>query len=274
MTQLESLPSSPPPAEASPHLNGTALLWRDYKSTNDITARNQLIETYLPLADRYAKITAAKMPSEVDKESLVSAATLGLIDAIQAFDPEKGVRFETFCVPRIRGSMIDEMRRMDWVARTSRAVERRMQDAETKLMQVFGRKTNLFELQEHLEMSDQIFTHKSANAHAPGVGSLDEIMFGKIGSKATSLSDTISDKRAEEVERKTLHLDLLRNLFRGLNKKERLLMILYYYEGLPMGEIGKHLGLSQPRISQIHAEIIEMIQEKDLYHRTVSEGES
>src|SRR5688500_795456 len=128
-------------------------LWRDYKTEPTIDLRNQLVEKYLPLVKYNAERIWARLPDGVDLDDLISAGIFGLMDAIEAFDLTRGVKFETYCVPRIRGAMLDELRTMDWVPRLVRSKASKMEEARKTLEAALGRHPTEIELSTHMEIS-------------------------------------------------------------------------------------------------------------------------
>src|SRR3984893_2274530 len=134
-------------------------LWRDYRSHPSIEMRNQLVELYLPLVKYNAERIWSRLPDGVDLDDLISAGVFGLMDAIEAFDLERGVKFETYCVPRIRGAMLDELRTMDWVPRLVRSKASKMEEARKSLEASLGRPPRPDEMAERLSVSLEEF-HK------------------------------------------------------------------------------------------------------------------
>src|SRR5919202_404 len=128
-------------------------LWRDYKAGPSLELRNQLVELYLPLVKYNAERIWARLPEGVDLDDLISAGVFGLMDAIDAFDLERGVKFETYCAPRIRGAMLDELRTMDWVPRLVRSRAHKMDGATKQLEVELGRSPTNEEIARRLKIS-------------------------------------------------------------------------------------------------------------------------
>ncbi|MFG0294950.1 MAG: FliA/WhiG family RNA polymerase sigma factor [Maioricimonas sp. JB045] len=231
-------------------------LWADYKrdQTNQ-ELRNRLIEQYFPLVRFNAERVWAKLPDGVDLNDLISAGVFGLMDAIEAFDLERGVKFETYCVPRIRGAMLDELRTMDWVPRLVRSKASKLEAARKELEAKVGRPPTDLELAEKLEMSPEEFEKLKSEANAVNLVSLNKKWYETDSYKDVREIDIIEDTKGEDPTRGIQKRDLMRLVTRGLNRNERLIIILYYYEELTMKEIGQTLGLSESRVSQMHSSI-------------------
>src|SRR5712675_2443722 len=149
-------------------------LWHEYRAHPTIDLRNQLVELYLPLVKYNAERIWARLPEGVDLDDLISAGVFGLMDAIDAFDLERGVKFETYCVPRIRGAMLDELRTMDWVPRLVRSKHTRMEETRKALEAQHGRPPTDAELAERLGLPPQEFEKMAVDANAVGLISLNK----------------------------------------------------------------------------------------------------
>ena len=236
-------------------------LWLTYKQ--DIanqTLRNALIERFLPLVRYNAERVWAKLPDGVDLNDLISAGVFGLMDAIEAFDLERGVKFETYCVPRIRGAMLDELRTMDWVPRLVRSKASKLNEAMKTLEAKLGRTPTEVELAERLEMSVADLEKMVTEANAVGLISLDKKWYETDSYKDVREIEILEDKKGEDPTRRIQKGDLMRLVTKGLNRNERLIIILYYYEELTMKEIGATLDLSESRVSQMHSSIVQRLQ--------------
>jgi len=238
-------------------------LWADYKQdqTNQ-ELRNRLIEQYFPLVRFNAERVWAKLPDGVDLNDLISAGVFGLMDAIEAFDLERGVKFETYCVPRIRGAMLDELRTMDWVPRLVRSKASKLEAARKELEAKVGRPPTDLELAEKLEMSPEEFEKLKSEANAVNLVSLNKKWYETDSYKDVREIDIIEDTKGEDPTRGIQKRDLMRLVTRGLNRNERLIIILYYYEELTMKEIGQTLGLSESRVSQMHSSIVARLKDQ------------
>jgi RNA polymerase sigma factor FliA len=235
-------------------------LWRDYRANPTIEQRNQLLENYLPLVKYNAERIWARLPDGVDLDDLISSGVFGLLDAIQAFDLERGVKFETYCVPRIRGAMLDELRTMDWVPRLVRSKSSKMEEARKSLEASLGRPPRPDEMCERLGVTLAEFSKMVSEATAVSQVSLNKKWYETDSYKDVREIDILEDKKAEDPTNRIQNRDLMRLVTRGLNRNERLIVILYYYEDMTMKEIGATLDLSESRVSQMHSSIVSRLQ--------------
>ena len=235
-------------------------LWKDYRANATIERRNQLIEHYLPLVKYNAERIWSRLPEGVDLDDLISAGVFGLMDAIDAFDLERGVKFETYCVPRIRGAMLDELRTMDWVPRLVRSKHSKLEEVRKALEAELGRPPRQEELAEKMGLTLEEFEKLSNDANAVGLVSLNKKWYETDSYKDVREIDILEDKKAEDPTRRLQNRDLMRLVTRGLNRNERLIIILYYYEEMTMKEIGSTLDLSESRVSQMHSSIVARLQ--------------
>jgi RNA polymerase sigma factor FliA len=233
--------------------------WRQYKKEPDQDLRNRLIEYYLPIVRFNAERVHAKLPTEVDVEDLVSAGMFGLIDALEAFDLDRGVKFETYCSPRVRGAILDELRSMDWVPRLVRNRSQRIQAAVKSLQSELGRVPSDREVAQRIGVSATEFTRMSRDSTAVSMTSLSRKAFGNDSSRDVSEIDVLKDDRAENPVQEIQKTDLKKLIQRGLTSTERLILILYYYEQMTMKEIGLTLDLSESRVSQMHSAIVDRL---------------
>jgi RNA polymerase sigma factor for flagellar operon FliA len=235
-------------------------LWRDYRALPSVDLRNRLVENYLPLVKYNAERIWSRLPEGVDLDDLISAGVFGLMDAIDAFDLERGVKFETYCVPRIRGAMLDELRTMDWVPRLVRSKASRLEDTRKTLEAELGRPPRGEELAARMGISLPDFEKLMNEASAVSLISLNKKWYETDSYKDVREIDILEDKKAEDPTRRLQNRDLMRLVTRGLNRNERLIIILYYYEEMTMKEIGTTLDLSESRVSQMHSSIINRLQ--------------
>jgi RNA polymerase sigma factor for flagellar operon FliA len=237
-------------------------LWREYRTAPTTELRNQLVELYLPLVKYNAERIWSRLPEGVDLDDLISAGVFGLMDAIEAFDLERGVKFETYCVPRIRGAMLDELRTMDWVPRLVRSKASRLEEARKELEAQLGRPPRPDEMASKLGVSLQEFDKMAGDATAVGLVSLNKKWYETDSYKDVREIDILEDKKAEDPTHRLQNRDLMRLVTRGLNRNERLIIILYYYEDMTMKEIGATLDLSESRVSQMHSSIVSRLQQQ------------
>ena len=238
-----------------------AVLWEVFiQDRSNQVLRNQLIEHYMPLVRYHGDKVWSRLPDEVELDDLVSAGVFGLMDAIDAFDLSRGVKFETYCVPRIRGAMLDELRNMDWVPRLVRARARKLTEASKGLSDRLGRQPTHDELAEHMGLSPTELERMMFDANAVNLVSLHKKWFETDGSKEINEIDLVEDQKGEDPTSRIQKADVMRLVTKGLNRNERLIMILYYYEELTMKEVGMTLDLSESRVSQMHTSIVERLQ--------------
>jgi RNA polymerase sigma factor for flagellar operon FliA len=230
--------------------------WKAYRKAKAGEARNRLVEHYLPIVKYTAERLYAKLPEEVDLNDLISTGIFGLMDAIGAFDPRRGVKFETYCAPRVRGAMLDELRSMDWVPRLVRSRGHKLNEAMHNLEARLGRRPDDGELAKKLRMSMKDFRKLQRDAHAVGLVSLSRKWFETDSRKDVREIDVLEDKRSDDPVRAAQRRDIKELVTRGLSRAERLIVILYYFEEMTMKEIGETLDLSESRVSQMHSAIL------------------
>ncbi|NLE36774.1 MAG: FliA/WhiG family RNA polymerase sigma factor [Pirellulaceae bacterium] len=235
-------------------------LWTEYKKNPNCELRNRLVEQYLPLVRYHGERVWSRLPQGVDLDDLISAGVFGLMDAIDAFDLERGVKFETYCVPRIRGAMLDELRNTDWVPRLVRSRARKIAEATKVLEDQYGRRPTEQELASHMGLSLAEVEKMLLDAKAVTQVSLNKKWSETEGAKEVGEIDVLEDQRGEDPTRRVQKNDLMRLVTKGLNRKERLIIILYYYEELTMKEVGATLDLSESRVSQMHSSLVERLQ--------------
>ncbi len=238
-----------------------AEVWQQFKKDpSRRELRNRLVEYYLPLVKYNGERIWSRLPDGVELDDLISAGVFGLMDAINAFDMGRGVKFETYCVPRIRGAMLDELRTMDWVPRLVRSKASKLNEALKSLEAGLGRTPNENELAEHMGMSVAEMEKMIADANAVGLISLNKKWYETDSYKDVREIDILEDKKGEDPTRRIQKSDLMRLVTKGLNRNERLIIILYYYEEMTMKEIGATLDLSESRVSQMHSAIVQRLQ--------------
>ncbi|TWT86537.1 RNA polymerase sigma factor FliA [Pseudobythopirellula maris] len=236
-------------------------LFKQYKADpGNKSLRNRLVENYIPLVKYNGERIWNRLPDGVELDDLISAGVFGLMDAINAFDLERGVKFETYCVPRIRGAMLDELRSMDWVPRLVRSKASKLNEGVKQLETKLGRSPTEIELAEKMEMSVPELEKMIREANAVGLISLNKKWYETDSYKDVREIDILEDKKGEDPTRRVQKSDLMRLVTKGLNRNERLIIILYYYEELTMKEIGATLDLSESRVSQMHSAIVQRLQ--------------
>lgn len=234
-------------------------LWAQYKGDGRQELRDRLILHYAPLVKYVAGRVAVGLPQNVEQSDLVSYGIFGLIDAIDKFDPERGFKFETYAISRIKGAILDELRSIDWVPRSVRAKARGIEKAYAKLEGELHRTPTDEELAHELEFSDDQLQATLAQISFVGLVALDEMLSvgGERGDGIT-LGDTIADARqgpvaAFEVEEMR---ELLAQAINRMPEREKTVVTLYYYEGLTLAEIGEILGVTESRVCQIHTKAV------------------
>ncbi len=235
-------------------------LWIEYKADpTKQELRNRLVERYLPLVKYNGERIWARLPEGVELDDLLSAGVFGLMDAIDAFDLSRGVKFETYCVPRIRGAMLDELRTMDWVPRLVRSKASKLNEALKNTEARLGRPPNEHELAAELGITVPELEKMILDANAVNLISLNKKWYETDSYKDVREIDILEDKKSEDPTRRVQKNDLMRLVTKGLNRNERLIIILYYYEELTMKEIGATLDLSESRVSQMHSSIVQRL---------------
>ncbi len=234
-------------------------IWRRFKATGNQALRNRLMEAYLPIVKYNAERICARLPNEVENDDLVSAGVFGLVAAIDSFDLGRGVKFETYCAPRIRGAMLDELRTMDWVPRLVRSRVAKLEEASRTLEAELGRSPSEGELARRLRLSSPELDKLMRDGTAVSVVSLSRKHYATDSNREVCEIDVLEDKRGADPLAETQKKDLKDLVTRGLNRAERLVLILYYYEAMTMKEIGAVLDLSESRVSQLHSAILERL---------------
>lgn len=227
--------------------------WKLWLERRDTRARDQIIVHYSPLVKFVAGRVGAGLPNSVDPGDLVSAGVFGLMDAVQRFDPERGVKFETFAVPRIRGAVFDGLRQLDWVPRSVRSRAREVESAFASLEAKLGRAPSDDELADALHISSEELEKWLVSIASTTVGPLDRAL--AAGAEPKSLMGETPDSPAAQVEDSEVRR-LVKGEVRRLPEREKLVMSLYYDEGLTLAEIGAVLGVTESRVSQIHTKAV------------------
>jgi len=227
--------------------------WQRWFDRRDPIARDRIIVHYSPLVKFVAGRVGAGLPNSVDPGDLVSAGVFGLIDAVERFDPARGVKFETFAVPRIRGAVFDGLRSLDWVPRSVRSRAREVESAFQELEGKLGRAPHDDELSTHLKITAAEFQKWLASIASTTVGPLDRALVA--GAEPRALTGDVPDSPQAQVEDNEVRR-LVRVELRRLPEREKLVLSLYYDEGLTLAEIGSVLGVTESRVSQIHTKAV------------------
>jgi RNA polymerase sigma factor for flagellar operon FliA len=250
-------PSSPVP-------DNLLALWREYHLTPTPTLRNALIERYAHLVRFAAERMHVKLPAEVDLDDLISAGTFGLMDAIEKFDLDRGVKFETYCGPRIRGAILDELRSMDFVPRLVRSRSGKLNRAVAALTAEFDRQPTDEEVRERLNVSPGEFAKIRGDGSAVGVVSLSRKLFETDSNKDFTEADSLRDPSPSPTAAPEDN-DALDRILRGLDRQKQLIVRLYFYQDMRMKEIGRTLGLSESRVSQILTNLMSQFRARFTY---------
>jgi RNA polymerase sigma factor for flagellar operon FliA len=235
-------------------------LWRRYKDEDDPRARERLVLAYAPLVKYVAGRMSSGLPAHVEEADLISYGLIGLISSIERFEPEREIRFETFAITRIKGSIIDELRSLDWVPRSVRAKAREIERANAKLEHQLRRAPNDAEMAEALETTVEEFQESLVKISNSSVVALDELWtVSDASGDQVSLLDTIQDPTAVDPAQEmdlTDMKDRLADAIARLPEREKLVVALYYYENLTLREIGEVLGVTESRVSQLHTKAV------------------
>jgi RNA polymerase sigma factor for flagellar operon FliA len=235
-------------------------LWRKYRANGDERARERLVVAYSPLVKYVAGRMAAGLPTHVEEADLISYGLIGLISAIQRFDLEREIKFETYAIPRIKGAIIDELRALDWVPRSVRARARAIERANVKLEHKFQRAPSDEEMASELELTIDEFQESLIQISNSTIAALDELWTVSDSSgDQVSLLDTIQDPEAPDpakVMDASELKDRVADAIARLPEREKLVIALYYYENLTLREIGEVLGVTESRISQLHTKAV------------------
>ncbi len=237
-------------------------VWIEYGKTKSRKIRNQLMEQFLPIVRYNAERIGAKLPDEIETDDLMSAGVFGLMDAIDAYDLDRGVKFETYCAPRIRGAILDELRSLDWVPRLVRRRASQLDRVTRELEAMLGRSPGETEIYDRLKLTRPEADKLMKDSNAVSQVSLSRKYSETDSSKEVCEIDVIEDKRGRDPVREIQRKDLKDIMTRGLTRAERLILILYYYEEMTMKEIGMTLDLSESRVSQMHSSILKRLKEQ------------
>ena len=235
-------------------------LWRRYKSTGDDKARERLVVAYSPLVKYVGGRMASGLPAHVEEADLISYGLVGLISAIQRFEPERDIKFETYAITRIKGAIIDELRSLDWVPRSVRSRAREIEKANSKLEHQLQRAPTDDEMADELEMSVSDFQDALLQISNSTIAALDELWtVSDASGDQVSLLDTLQDPGAPDpaaVMDATDLKDRIADAIARLPEREKLVVALYYYENLTLREIGEVLGVTESRVSQLHTKAV------------------
>ena len=242
----------------SVEVSETTQLWNDFKSTRSRELRDKLIIQYSPLVKYVAGRVGVGLPRNVDQADLASFGVFGLIDAIEKFDPERGYKFETYAISRIKGAILDELRSIDWVPRSVRTKAKSLERAIAKLETKNHRAPTDKELADELDLTQKQLQTMLSQISNVGVVALDEMLSGVDRGEGLTLGDTVADSgegpmgvfEVEEMRQ------VLASSINRMPEREKIVLTLYYYEGLTLAEIGRVLSVTESRVCQIHTKAV------------------
>jgi RNA polymerase sigma factor for flagellar operon FliA len=254
VTVLQEPPKQP--------MDELAALWAEFKETASPQARERLILHYAPLVKYVASRVATGLPASVEQADLVSYGMFGLIDALEKFEPARGNKFETYAIPRIKGAIIDELRAMDWVPRSVRFKAREIEKAYSDLESTMKRAPSEKEVAARLGVTLKELHDVITQISFVSVLALDELLsVGSDRGEQVSLLDTLADRGSDV----TMGLEgqetrgLLAAAINSLSEREKIVVTLYYFEGLTLAEIGEILGVTESRVCQIHTKAVNQL---------------
>ena len=231
-------------------------IWEEYKKTGSVELRDYIIRKYMPLAKYVAGKISIGMPPSVGFEDLVQCGLIGLYDAVEKYEPDKNVKFKTYATTRIRGAIIDELRAQDWVPRSVRQKARELENAIAVTESRLGRSATDDEVADCLNISTEEYREAVYKVSCTSILSLNDMWFNGDDNDKVSMMDSLEapsslnpDVMADREETKKF----LAAAINELSEKERLVLVLYYYEDLTLKEIGKTLNVSESRVSQLHS---------------------
>ena len=258
--QTQSFPSRKTAGKTNPESSELDLpaLWEAFHVSRDDSFRNRLLIHYMPLSQMIARHMHARMPKTIELDDLAQAAILGLRSAISTFDPSRGIPFENYCGPRVRGAVLDHLRSLDWAPRMLRSRVQRMQEMVRQMEMSTGAVPTDEQLSSALRMPmDELRGLKREFVPPPvriGTNQAED-------AHAFNL-DLVADGHDDTPVRQAQRADLREFLMRGLSHVERRVLILYYYESMSLREIGESLELCESRVSQIHQAVIGRLRER------------
>lgn len=237
-------------------------LWKRYKQTGDAETRDTLIEAYLPLVRYVAERLKGKLPQCVDIQEMMSAGAVGLIDAVEKFDLDRGIKFSTYCTQRVRGAILDDLRASDWVPRLIRSKSHKLEKARTYLAFKLGREPKDEELAKHLGLTLAEYGELVKEVEVKTQMPIEACWSDDTDDHEVQRVEILED-RSERPTLETLAVKELRQVvMKGLSPKERRIVDMYYFQNKTMKEIGKVLSISESRVCQIHSQILSLLRER------------
>lgn len=242
---------------------GIVALWKSFGESRHQELRDRLVLHYAPLVKYVAGRLGTGLPSHVEVADLIQSGIFGLVDAIEKFEPERGLKFETYAMQRIRGAILDELRAQDWVPRSVRSRARDVERALEKLEAKLQRTATDAELATELEITVDELRELFAQLQMTSVVALDDLI--GAGRNTASLAETLPDERAEDPVAALVDRDSRRQLAEAverLSDRDRIVVTLYYFENLTLAEIGKVLGVTESRVCQLHTRAVLRLRSK------------
>jgi RNA polymerase sigma factor for flagellar operon FliA len=242
---------------------GIVALWQAFGERRDQELRDRLVLHYAPLVKYVAGRVGTGLPSHVEVSDLIQSGIFGLVDAIEKFEPERGLKFETYAMQRIRGAILDDLRAQDWVPRSVRSRARDVERALERLEAKYQRTATDAELAAELDLSVEDLRELFAQLQMTSVVALDDLI--GFGSTQASLAETLPDERAEDPIATLVDRDSRRQLAEAverLSERDRIVVTLYYFENLTLAEIGKVLGVTESRVCQLHTRAVLRLRSK------------
>jgi RNA polymerase sigma factor for flagellar operon FliA len=239
-------------------------LWEAYQGHGDQSARERLLTRHLPLVHHVARQVLPTLSVDASLDDLVSAGSIGLINAVESFDPSRGLAFSTYAAPRIRGAMLDDLRRADYVPRSIRRKQRRIAAAEESLSGKLDRKPDARETARHMGIDVETFWRWKADAEEAVQVSLDQPAATKNGNSVCQgdILEGASGVAIEDLLNHEQEVHVLRDEIMRLKERERVVLSLYYFEELKLREIAQVLGLTESRVSQIRSKAVSTLRER------------
>ncbi len=234
-------------------------MWEEYKRTAALELRNSLVEAYLPLVDYLAGRISERLPRCVQVDEVRSAGVLGLMDAIEGFDLARGIKFETYCSVRVRGSILDELRARDWAPRLVRSRAQKFGESVRRLQARLGRKPTPQEIISELNITTEEFEAVQRDLARLAIFSLSQPDDNGNDSGGGGRFASLVDKRHPDPVEHLQKREATGVVMGELEKKERQVLELYYFEALTMKEIGHRMGLSESRVCQIHGQAVKRL---------------
>ena len=252
--------SSASPADAPAEL--IDVLWAAFRSDPGDDTRNALVEHYQPLIKQIVRRFGARLPRTVDRGDLMTAGNVGLISAVKGFDPERGVRFESYCELRVKGALLDELRSQDWLPRPWRHKIEQQKRTLERLRTELGREPSDGEIASAMGLAMDVYQQTFGTGLPGTAGSATSTeVVGEDGSTVSAL-DVVPDREAEVPGESLSRDEMLKLVGQRMTEQERRIVYLKYWEELPMREIGELTGLSESRVCKIHTRLIERMQDR------------